>query len=192
MKFGAGMLRERVDILGLERTSEGWAWATQARVWAGAELTGKSCLFSKLGIGARAVELTLRRRALTLHQAVRWRGLHLFLTEITEPERGWLRVAAAVVELSRCREIDPATGTPGPESPGAMTLKYQKHAQETPMSLLTTGYVLVTPKAVVLTPGRLVEICKPGDEGYETFEVRGAYALDPYKNEYEVVRERDL
>lgn len=196
MKHTAGDLRERVELLDCTLTDEGWKWVKYAEIWARVELTGKTCIFSKLGIGARAAEVILRSRALTLHQAIRWRGQHLFLSEIIEPERGWLDISAAVVELSRCREVIPSTGDYGPEFYGALTLKYQNHAQETPMATLSTGYVLVVPKPIKLTPGRLVEIIKPGDredwETAEAFEVRTDCTLDPYKNEYEVAREREL
>lgn len=189
MMYSANLLREKVELLELVETAEGWEWQKAGETWAGVELTGKSCLFSKLGIGARAAGVTIRRRELTLHQAMRWRGMHLFLSEITEPERGWLDVAAAVVEVTRCRARAPE---PGPEFPAALTEKYVGHAQGMPMDTLTTTYVLVTPKCIGLTIGGLVEVGIAGETPGEAYQVTAHHVLDPWKNEYEVKRKRDL
>lgn len=170
-----------------------WQWVKHSEIWAGVELTGKTTLFSRLGIGARAAEIALRKRALTLHQAIRWRGMHLFLSEITEPERGWLNVQAAVVEVTRCREI--AGLSLGPTFPAVLTEKYLAHAQERPMASNTSDYVLVLPKAVKLTPGRTVEVGVPTPEeggAVRVMLVRTAHTTDPFKNEYDVREEVDL
>lgn len=182
MKNSAGALRERVELLGLTETAGGWEYIKYAEVWAAVELTGKTNLFSKIGIGARAAELTLRRRALTLHQAARWRGRHLFLSEITEPARGWLSVQAAVVEVTPCR-ADPDEG--GSAFPGVVTEKYLSHTQGAPMAYNVLRLVLVTPKAVRLRVGHLVELAGA------PYEVKVPHELDPYKNEYEVERTVD-
>lgn len=184
MKHHAGELRQKVELLNLELLDGQWQWIKYAETWAAVELTGKTNLFSRLGIGARAAGITLRRRALTLHQAIRWRGLHLFMSEITEPERGWLEVQAAVVELTQCRERVP---TEGPEFPAVLTERYITHRQEEPMATLTSEYVLVVPKAVRLTPGGLVEV---GGDG--PYEVLTPHTVDPYKNEYLIRRKGDL
>lgn len=193
-KYNAGALRERVELLDLVQVDEGeWQWVKYSEIWAAVELTGKTTLFSRLGIGARAAEIGIRKRALTPHQAIRWRGLHLFISEITEPERGWLNVQAAVVEVTRCREF---TGqSPGPVFPAVLTEQYLAHAQERPMASNTSDYVLVVPKAIRLTPGRKVEVGVPApDEGGEgrVMLVRTAHTTDPFKNEYDVREKVDL
>lgn len=180
-KHSADNLRERVELLDFTLTDEGWKWVKYAEVWAGVELTGKTCIFSKLGIGARAAGVILRSRALTLHQAMRWRGQHLFLSEITEPERGWLDISAAVVELTQCRAAM-ETEAPGPAFPGVVTEKYMGHAQALPMAELTLRLVLVTPKPIELEVGSLVEV------NGRQFEVKVPHELDPCKNEYEIER----
>lgn len=117
---------------------------------------------------------------LSLHQAIRWRGLHLFLAEITEPVRGWMKIQAAVVELTEC-------AADGMCFPGVLTEKYLAHAQETPMAVNASDYVLVTPKAVTLRAGRTAQI----GEG-RVMLVRTAHTADPWKNEYDVREEVDL
>lgn len=185
--YSANLLTERVELLDLTLMENGWEWVKVGETWAGVELTGKSCLFSKIGIGARAAELVLRCRALTLHQAIRWRGLHLFLSDITEPVRSWMRVSAAVVELTNCRVRRPEEGR---AFPAALTEKYIGYAQGLPMDTTTTVYVLVTPKAVELKPNSLVEVCA-GTTAAEVYQVTAAHTLDPWKNEYEVRRKKD-
>jgi len=179
VKYNAGALREKVELLDLVQVDEGeWQWVKYSEIWAGVELTGKTTLFSRLGIGARAASIVIRKRALTLHQAIRWRGLHLFLSEITEPERGWLDVQAAVVEVTRCRARVPMEG---PTFPAVRTERYISHQQKEPMAELTSEYVLVTPKAIKLTPGGLVEV---GGDG--PYEVLTPHTTDPFKNEYHI------
>lgn len=57
-----------------------------------------------------------------------------------------------------------------------------RHEQLEPMARNTICYVLVTPKAIALTSGSLVEIAET------PYEVLLAHDLDPYKNEYEIKR----
>lgn len=183
MKHHAGELRERVELLKCELLDGQWQWIKYAETWAAVELTGKTTLFSQLGIGARAAGITIRSRALTLHQAIRWKGLHLFLSGITEPVRGWLEIQAAVVELTTCRERVPEEG---PAFPAVLTERYISHRQDEPMGVLTRDYVLVTPKGIKLRSGGLVEV---GGDG--PFKVLTPHTIDPYKNEYRIQREAD-
>ena len=81
----AGEMLERVGVLSLayDREADEYRWAEVRRVWARAELDSRSNLFSSVGIGARGVTFTLRRRSgLDLHHAFAWRGRHCFLTAI--------------------------------------------------------------------------------------------------------------
>lgn len=176
MKYSANELRERVEVLELQHSVEGWEWAAIGRRYAGVELTGKSNLFSAVGIGARDAAVLLRDGPLTLNQALRWRGRHLFLTQITRGVRGWMDVGAAVVDVAPCR-----SGEVG-KFPGVLTEKYLGHRQEEPMALNTLTCVLVTPKAVELAPGALVEV-----DG-TPWPILLAHTLDPHKNEYEIAR----
>ncbi len=67
-----------------------------------------------------------------------------------------------------------------------MTEEYVRHQQQEPMATNEHRRVLVTPKAVRLRPGPLVEV-----DGVE-WPVMAAYELDPHKNEYILEREVDL
>ena len=66
-----------------------------------------------------------------------------------------------------------------------MTEKYLKFDSLTPQDVTETTYVLVTPKAVALRTGEVVTI------GEDAFCVQIGHTLDPYKNEYEVMRKED-
>ena len=61
-----------------------------------------------------------------------------------------------------------------------------RHGQEWPMSVNELGLVLVTPKAVTLPPGGLVEARGA------LWEVLAPHELDAFKNEYEIGRTVDL
>ena len=51
-----------------------WEWVALRRAWGQVEQTAKTNLFSKVGVGARDAAIVLRRQAITLHNALRWRG----------------------------------------------------------------------------------------------------------------------
>lgn len=142
----AGSLNERLELLELAETAENsWEWVDTGKLWARVEQNGnpQKNLFSSVGIGARNAELVIRRRPLTLHQALRWNGQHLFLTSITKRDRMHLNVAAALVDLVICRAkrsrstVDPernnrpiSTQLPEISFPGVLTEKYVRHAAE--------------------------------------------------------------
>lgn len=183
----AGKMRERLDILTLQKTALGYAWCADRRTWAKVELTGKNCYFSKVGLGARAAEITLRRQPLDLREAICWRGKHLFPTEITTPERGWMTVQAAVMDVGEWSALGDRD-TPDVLFPAAITEKYLGYAQERPMAESTVTYVLVTPKVITLRPSDLVSNL---DTAPGTYVVTCCHTIDPWKNEYEITRREE-
>lgn len=203
-KHEAGYLRERMDVLELVRTPDGWAWRPCRRVWAGVELTGKSNLFSAVGIGARAAEVVLRRQCLSLHQMLGWRGQKLFLTRILETDRGWMDVDAAVVTVVDCRVRSAADTTLGKANrpvraeakpvqfPGVLTERYlgNQKVDEGTYKAATDTLVLVTPKAVELNEGNLVDILSGPAAGIYCVDL--VHRLDQWKNEYEITRKKDV
>lgn len=184
--IGAGALDQCLTVLELqEKTPRVWEWTEVRETWAQVTPQTKTNLFSKVGIGARDAAVILRRQPLTLHQAMRWGGRHLFLTAIVPHGRGHLDVSAALVatDLIRLR----ADGTePECSFPGVLTEKYLRHAQEWPMSVNELELVLVVPKAIALRPGRLVEARGAA------WEILVAHELDEFKNEYEIGRRAEL
>lgn len=181
-----GRLSDRVEVLELRAvldsgTAAVWEWETVRRTWAQADLMTRPNVYSVHGIGAAGVSFILRRQGISLDSALRWRGQHCLITAIRPLGRLYLIVDAALVVLSRCR--NPATGE---TFPAVMTEKYVRHEQLEPMAVNTHQRVLVTPKAVRLAPGPLVEV-----DGVE-WPVATAYELDPHKNEYALERKVDL
>lgn len=185
----AGEMRERVGVLSLvyDREADEYRWAEVRRVWARAELDSRSNLFSSVGIGARGVTFTLRRRSgLDLHHAFAWRGRHCFLTAVLPDgeDRGYQTVKAALCQVRQCQkdaDKDPA----GSRFPGVLTEKYVGHDQPDIHGEVTTDYVLVTPKSVTLAPGSWVTV----DGAY--YRVLEPHTLDEWKNEFEVRRRED-
>lgn len=81
----AGKLSERLEVLELRETGPDiWTWKAVRKTWGQVELDAgqRKNLFSSVGIGARNSSLVLRRQDITLHNALRWKGHHLFLTAI--------------------------------------------------------------------------------------------------------------
>ena len=199
MKHNAGMLRERVHLLTLSEQPDGCTWQKTAAFRAAVSYPKGSNLFSKVGIGVRSVQLKLRRRDdLTLHHAMLLDGQHLFLTKIDlDTDRLYQTVEAAAITPVLCsvsrKEVTPdarhnrptLTETKVYTFPACITEKYLKFDSLTPQDVTETTYVLVTPKAVTLRTGEVVTI------GEDVFCVQIGHTLDPYKNEYEVMRKED-
>ena len=200
--IGAGQLDQPLEVLELKETSAGvWEWAAVRRAWGQVEQTAKTNLFSKVGVGARDAALVIRRQPLTLHNALGWRGRHLFLTAITENGRNHLSVSAALVEPVTCTaqgyttkmgegnrpqkvETDPVT------FPGVLTEKYVKYEQEDTFAKSRRGLVLVTAKPIRLREGDLVTV--QSGPAAAVYNVQVCHVLDAYKNEYEMEFSRDV
>lgn len=188
----AGALRERLRVLTLRHDAEAnaYRWETAWETRASAALSEKRNLFSSVGVGARDVSFTMRRRdELTLHNAVAWysRGdwEHCFITAITPVNRLYDAVRCARVEVADClagANHDPT----GPRFPGILTEKYVSHDSPDLHDVNITCYVLVTPKAVELTNGSIALV------GGVPYHVLLGHYLDGFKNEFEIVREDDL
>ena len=181
-KERAGELDQYLQLLTLFGDERGWDWRRDGGFWAHVEAgTGKN-LFSAVGIGARDCTLRMRKRPLSLRQAVRWGEQHIFLTAIQPGEdRGHLLVRGALVEITHC--VHHETGL---FFPAVMTEKYLGHEQREPMAVNTLRHVLVTPKEIVMDPGDRVEIYGV------LWPIQTVHTLDPFKNEYEIQREADL
>ena len=180
-----GRLNESLDVLELQKTEKetgtAWTWEPVRRTWAMAELMTRGNIYSVHGIGAAGVTFTLRRQPMGLDAALRWRGQHSMITAVRPLGRLYWTVGAALVVLSQCHS--PRTGE---TFPAIMTERYVGHQQLEPMAVNIHQRVLVTPKAVRLPPGPLVEV-----DGVE-WPVMTPYELDPHKNEYVLQREGDL
>ena len=198
----AGRLNERLELLELKETQAGvWTWESAGRLWGAVEADGGKNLFSAVGIGARNARLVVRRRVLTLHQAMRWRGQHLFLTSITHRDRGHLDIQAALVAPVACRALRSEdtvgeAGRPVPARtmdvtfPGVLTEKFVRYQREEDHGEQEAGYVLVTGKAIRLRAGDLVSVLE--GPAAEEYHVSACHVLDPWKNEYEILLGRDV
>ena len=200
--IGAGKLDQPLEVLELRETSAGvWEWVTIRRAWAKVEQTDKTNLFSKVGVGARDAAIVLRTQPLTLHNALRWKGQHLFLADITKRDRNHLYVGAALVEPVTCTaqgyttkvgegnrpqkvERDPVT------FPGVLTEKYVKYEKEDTFAKSRRGLVLVTAKPIRLREGDLVTV--QAGPAAAVYNVQACHVLDAYKNEYEMEFSRDV
>ena len=183
--IGAGLLNERVEVLELMEVQGVYTWEICRRTWAKATLTNKRNNYSVHGIGAAGITFLMRRQPLTLGHALRYKGMHCFITGILPADRGHLAVEAALVEVSAC-VADADEGPGGRQFPAILTEKYLKWEQPEYYSENRLTYVLVTPKAINLQRGGLVTV-----DGVQ-YEVQTAHSLDPWKQEYEIARREDL
>lgn len=199
----AGKLRDHIAILEFRESAPNvWQWQAQRKTWANVEAgTGRN-LFSAVGIGARDAKLTLRKQSLTLHQALLWKGQHLFLTSIIPLGRQHLTVMAALVEPVDCKaetsggKVVPGKGNRPVKAAvqeisftGILTEKYVGYERNDTHAVAKTTYVLVTPKEIRLTEGDLVTVSNGAAAG--VYDVQKCHWLDAYKNEYEITWQRD-
>ena len=199
---GAGRLNQPLEVLELRETATGvWEWVTLRRAWAQVEQTAKTNLFSKVGVGARDAAIVIRQQTLTLHQALRWKGQHLFLTSIIKRDRMHLDLQAALVTVIRCKAIrytttvgagnrPEKTEQPPVTFPGVLTEKYVRYEVEDTYAKARRGLVLVTPKPIVLHEGDLVTVME--GPAAAVYNVRALHVLDEFKNEYEMDFSRDV
>jgi hypothetical protein len=176
----AGSLDQRLEVLELREQDGTYSWKSMRKTWAKAELSGRT-VFSVHSVGADGVKFTLRRQPISLESALRWRDWHCCIVGIEPLGRLHMQVSAALVRVSDCE--DKYTGT---KFPAVVTEKYLGHSQEEPQAINVLRHVLVTPKAIELTPGNLVEVEDVA------WPIQTAHLLDPWKNEYEIERTVDL
>lgn len=161
-----------------------WEWRLVRRAYAKAEISNRLAIFSNTGVAGRETTFTLRRQGLTLRNAIFWRDEFYFLTSVEPLGPAHLTVRSAKVRLRyQCRGVQAGTGLEI-TFPAVAAERYQGHRQEEPMAQNEVSLVLVTPKAIALKLGSLVDL---GD-GQPPFWVKVAHLLDGDKNEYEITR----
>ncbi|HIT31679.1 MAG TPA: hypothetical protein IAC25_02430 [Candidatus Enterenecus stercoripullorum] len=177
-----GRLDERVKVLEFaEQSPDAWAWRQARLTWAKVELSTRHNVWSVHGIGATGVTMTMRKQALRLGNALEWNGRHCFITAIEPMGRNHIEVSAALVTIAQCEDK-----VAGVTFPASVTEKYMGHDQLEPYATNVLRHVLVTPKAIQLRPGQLVEV-----DGM-AWPVTLAHTLDLWHNEYEIERTVDL
>lgn len=196
-------LKHRLNLLKLIRRDDAggtvYEWQKVKKIWALVESQSKSTIFSKIGMSAESVKVTMAKRGITLHNALEHSGKHLILTDISEKNQVYLEVTAATVKPVTCsvtrvdEVIDPELKTVTNrythimEFPAVLTEKYQKFEQKTPMAVGTAAMVLVVPKLVeLLRSGEIVSV------GGRDYAVQITHTLDAYKNEYEIISTEDV
>ena len=196
-------LREKIEILTLERDEKtgAFSWVAERKRWAAVKLDSQRNLFSAVGAGARGVTVTIRPdRWVTLRNAFRWNGEFLHLTAISMgAERDRQEIRAAICH--------PATLTAKPQDrtgrdsrnrpvaipqasytfPGILTERYHRSEEDEVVRREMLERVLVTPKAVELRPGDLVQ---RGEE--PPYTVMQRLDLEDYKTEYVIERRGDV
>lgn len=198
--LGAGKLDKPAQVLECQETGAGvWEWVPVRRIWAYMDLQQKTNIFSSIGVGARDASIVIWRQPLTLHNAIRQGETHFFLTSITERNRNQLDVKAALCEpVVLTAKPKARTGRdelnrpivaqqPRFTFPGVLTELYHRNAADEIYRAETLQRVLVTPKAIQLRAGDLVQ-----PEAETPYTVRQVLDLDPYKNEYVIERQEDI
>jgi len=199
--MNAGEFRWRIDILEFVKVKRNeYAWLAKETVWAKMEQQATRSIYSKQGVTSKSVRFTVNSTpGITLHNAIALAPPetgHFFLADIDRETPGFDVLSAAVAEPVTCR-VERTRTVKGeknrPEDkkltpltfPGYLTEKYLRQMQDEPMSYSEARYVLITPKAIEIGANELVKI------GNVFYEAVIPHTLDPYKNEYEILRRSD-
>lgn len=176
--YDAGSLKERVKVLRLMQTGNGYKWAEKSAAWAKAERTGRASLFSANGLGAEGWRFVLRVMDFRVTDLLQCNGRYFFPTYV-EKDGGYLVAETGLVQVYECNQE-------GMNFPGVLTERYVGHQQQTPYDMNVIDYVLITPKEIKLDVGGIVQV---GDTAYA---IRTAHTIDTVKTEYEIRRVVDL
>ena len=200
----AGTLNQKVRVLActpMDEEKTAWEWTEVRKAWAAAEPVEGTAVFANSGVGGRKVVFTLRRQRLDPSNAIRWRERFCLLTSVAPLGPGHLTVTAALVEPVECVAVQTNT-TVGPGNrpqeretmrasfPAVLTEKYSRYEREETHAGQSLTLVLVTVKDILLQAGDLVTV--QGGTAAGVYNLQAAHVLDPYKNEYEIVREGDV
>ena len=193
-------LRDRVEVLDLRADPDGnFSWVRLGTRYACVNPDDRRYSFSSVGVWPRGATVTLRPCRLTLHQALRWNGQHLFLTAILPSTgRDRLEIKAAVcIPVTFTAEPQAKTGRdklnrPTVEKvavftfPGVWTELYRREQDEGVVDAELVQRVIVTPKAIKLRRGDIVR--HPDGTAWPVMRVLD---LDEYKTEYVVYRQEE-
>lgn len=189
-----GELKERIWVLELKQKDSTYFWNPTVKIWAKVQLQDKTNLFSRVGVGVRTVEFVVRRRPLTLHDAIRWGGKHCVLTAIEPIDRLYMRLTAAVIEPVECtamtvkqelgiNNVLQQHTEEGDAFPAYIIEKYLGYQENPPATEKSITLVLVVPKRIHLETGLCVKAQRV------LWRVTVCHELGEYQNEYEIHRE---
>lgn len=193
------MLDAKLTILELDSETDltrnvTFGWLPFHETWGEVELKTARNIFSSVAMGARTVEIKLRKQPLTLDNVILRSDRYLYITEINDTEdRHFMTVTTAQLDPVICTAKKEtftknalnrivSSGVKTLTFPAWLTEKYVGRTQADPQVVLDTMYVLITPKAIELDAGELVMV------GGKTYAVWAAHTLDEHKNEYEIAR----
>lgn len=193
------MLDAKLTILELDSETDlmgnvAFGWLPFHETWGEVELKTARNIFSAVAMGARTVEIKLRRQPLTLDNVILRSDRYMYITEINDTEdRHFVTVTTAQLDPVICSAKQETFGRNALNRlvssgariltfPAWLTEKYVGRTQADPQVVLDTLYVLITPKAIELNAGDLVTV-----DG-KVYTVWTSHTLDEHKNEYEISR----
>lgn len=187
-----GELRHRVEHL--EYGAGGWQ--SMRTLWCAREGAGQT-VYAPHAARTEGDRFTMRFRGINPGHALRCEGQEYLVAEVDGDSPAAILVTAARVQFVDCIRRSPETnranaynrptrtGTANAAFVGVLAEKYAGWAQETPGVALENAVLLITAKGVTLESGDLVAA------GGRDYSVRACHLMDRWKNEYELVEERD-
>lgn len=200
-----GALRDLIQFLKLEQTESGFEWVSQTNMFAQVKqkssknMSSSKNIISAVGLVVPIAEITIRKRYITLDNALMFRGQHYFITNIEEhpDSRNFYKVTTAAITPKICSvqrrtaELDPVYNRPILSDntkitfPACVIKEKARTEVETPRTNTEQSLVIVVPKAITLNVGEQITL------GGKVWRVIEPYEFDEWKNEYEIIRNDD-
>lgn len=181
----AGKLNERITLLTLTETPDGYAYVDDKPVYAQATAAEKKTIVTARTVGTSAAQMVFRAgNAPRLMQALRWRDELYMVTAATQEHRLWTKVTAGKVQMFDV--VAQMYGGGEISFPAVLLERYIRQEEGRPMTESAESYVLITPKPITLEHADLVSV-----PGLGVFHVDVIHRLDPHMNEYEISRRVD-
>lgn len=176
----AGKMREHIEIYTPKETGGGVVREKVYEVWAQMEKQKGRSVFASFGLAAELWKCTLRRRGTRVEESIDWNGGSYYITAVRRQNSAeWEELDLARVAFSQCE-------CGGAMFYGVLTEKYAANRAEDAYNSDQRTRILVTPKQTEIEEGSTILV---DGEGYY---VALAHDFDPTRNEYELMRQRDV
>ena len=195
-----GQLDQRIEILDYILKNEKYIWDKKKAIWSYVEQDQKINIFSGYAKAGTTTLFVVREQEIGMCNVILYQGKYYLITGLKKLDRMYAQAQTAKLPVYDCQytRYNPNniildnynrptnTNSTVTQFQGMLAEKYLGSQAETPQTISETGYILLTPKVIQLEQNEVVTISE-GD-----YVIKSCHLLDEYKNEYEILRRKDV
>lgn len=195
-----GQLNERIEILDYILKEKRYVWEKKKAIWSNIEQDQKINIFSGYAKAGTTTLFAVREQEIGMCNVILYQEKYYLITGLKKLDRMYAQVQTAKLPVYDCQytRYNPDNiildkyNRPTNTNPtvtqfqGMLAEKYLGSQAETPQTVSEMGYILLTPKVIQLEQNEVVTISE-GD-----YVIKSCHLLDEYKNEYEILRRKDV